>query len=166
MDKVNYKELKRREKVLNLEAAMQVKGGQRDRSSITILCYDTYELFQKINEKRVQVGQACLALSCLMVFSMFITNLDRFLHSECGFQCGYLLDSPSYSNLNLLDYILQRLSSKHNYIINMELFLDIALFILMTLYVLICIFYAIGKIGINYFSYGGIYKVKRQETLP
>lgn len=97
---------------------------------------------------------------------MFITNLDRLLHSECGFQCGYILETPKF--FNPLDFIFRRLSSKHNYIINMEMFLDILLFIIMTTYCLICIFFSIVKIGINFFSFGGSeqFKIKRRQTLP
>lgn len=98
-----------------------------------------------------------------MAGSMLITNLDRFMHSECGFQCGYLLETPQY--FNPLDYLLRRLSSKHDFIVNVEMFLDIALFVLMTIYCLICIYFSIVKIGINFFSYE-IFKVKRRETSP
>jgi len=94
---------------------------------------------------------------------MLITNLDRLLHSECGLECGYLLETPQY--FNPVDYILRRLSSKHDYIINVEMFLDIVLFVLMTIYCLICVFFSIVKIGINLFSYE-LHKVKRRETLP
>lgn len=99
----------------------------------------------------------------MIVYSLFISNLDRFLHSECGFSCGYLLETPQF--FNPLDYILRRLSSKHNYIINIEMFLDIILFVFITIYCLVCIFFSMVKIGINLFSYE-IYRVKRRETLP
>lgn len=118
---------------------------------------------QLVNVHRIEIGKACLATSFLISGSMLITNVDRFLHSECGFQCGYLLDEPTI--FNPLDYLLRRLSSKHNYIINVELYLDIALFFLMSLYCIVCIFFSFVKIGINLFTYE-IYKVKRRETLP
>lgn len=98
-----------------------------------------------------------------MVLGMVITNTDRFLHSECGFACGYLLETPHF--FNPLDWFLRRLSSKHNYIIRMELFLDIILFVLMSVYVVICVYWSIVKIGINFFTYE-LYRVKRRETLP
>jgi len=47
----------------------------------------------------------------------------------------------------------------------MEMFLDIFLFILMSLYCVICIFFSIVRIGLNFFSYE-IYRVKRRATLP
>merc|ERR1719329_155147 len=95
---------------------------------------------------------------------MFIILFDRYMNSECGFKCGYLLENP-VQYFNPLDHLLRRLSSKHEFIINMDLFLDTILFMLISVYCLICIFYSICKIGINFFSYE-IFKVKRRETLP
>lgn len=66
---------------------------------------------------------------------------------------------------NPLDYLLRRLSSKHDYFVNIEMYLDIALFVLMSLYCIVCIFFSFVKIGINFFTYE-IYKIKRRETLP
>ena len=116
-----------------------------------------------MNVHRIEIGKACLATSFVISGSMIITNVDRFMHSECGFQCGYLLDEPQI--FNPIDYLLRRLSSKHNYIIKMEMFLDIALFLIMSLYCIVCIYFSFVKIGINLFTYE-MYKVKRRETLP
>lgn len=74
-----------------------------------------------------------------------------------------MLDEPKI--FNPLDYLLRRLSSKHDYLVNIEMYLDIALFVLMSLYCIVCIFFSFVKIGINFFTYE-IYKVKRRETLP
>lgn len=103
-------------------------------------------------------------MSSLIVGSLFIYNLDRYLHSECGFKCGYLLENPKF--FNPLDYLLRRLSSKHNYIINMELFLDVILYVVMVTYCLICIFYSIVKMGVHFFEFSESIYVKRRETLP
>lgn len=45
------------------------------------------------------------------------------------------------------------------------MYLDIFLFVLMSLYCIVCIFFSFVKVGINFFTYE-IYKVKRRETLP
>lgn len=159
MDKENYKMFKRQEKLLSLQ-----QSGQRNVNYEESKLWRQISAFLKfVNMHRMEIGQGCLALSCIIACSMFITNLDRLLHSECGFKCGYFLESPQI--FNPLDYLLRRLSSKHNYIINMEMFLDILLFVLITLYCVICIFWSIVKIGINFFTYE-IYKVKRRETIP
>lgn len=113
---------------------------------------------------RVAIGVACLTLTLLIVYSMFITNLDRLLNSECGFNCGYLLEqTPSY--FNPLDYILLRLSSHHEKYFDIQMFLDTALFAAMLMYTFICILYGIVKIGINFFSLE-IYRLSRRDTLP
>ena len=116
-----------------------------------------------MNKHRIEVGKACLGMSILICASVAITNIDRFMNSECGFQCGYLLEAPKI--FNPIDYMLRRLSSKHDYFVDIELYLDIIFFVLMSFYLLACIFFSIVKIGINFFTYE-IYKVKRRSTIP
>jgi len=113
---------------------------------------------------RVAIGVACLTISVLIIYSMLITNIDRLLNSECGFNCGYLLEkTPSY--FNPLDYVLLRLSSHHEKYFDIQMFLDTALFATMLIYTFICILYGIVKIGINFFSLE-IYRLKRRDTMP
>jgi LMBR1 domain-containing protein 1 len=159
MDKANYKMYKRQERLLS----MHENGQHNSNFEQSKLWRQISQFLQFVNINRVDIGKVCLAFSCLVVYSLFISNLDRFLHSECGFACGYLLETPQF--FNPLDYILRRLSSKHDYIINMEMFLDILVFLFITIYCLICIYFSIVKIGINFFSVE-IYRVRRRETLP
>lgn len=118
---------------------------------------------QYVNEHRIDIGKGCLVASCLICGSMLISLVERFINSDCGFTCGYMLDYPMW--FHPLDYLFRRLSSKHNYIIKVELFLDIILFALMSLYCIVCIFFSFVKIGINLFTYE-VYKIKRRETMP
>lgn len=103
-------------------------------------------------------------MSLLIIYSMFINNVDRFFNSECGFKCGYMLDkTPSY--FNPLDWVLRKLSSHHERFYNIQLFLDTAFFGVILLYTFVCLLYGIIKIGINFFSLE-IYKIRRRDTMP
>ena len=113
---------------------------------------------------RVAIGVFCLKMSLLIVYSMMITNIDRFINSECGFKCGYLLEqSPRY--FNPLDSLLKFLSNHHENFYSVQLFLDTTFFTVILLYTFICILYGIVKIGINFFSLE-IYRIRRRDTMP
>lgn len=108
-DKALLKKLRKEEKILALQH--QKISNKLDNKRTSLWRY--ISMFLKLlTPFRVAIGVACLTLTLLIVYSMFITNLDRLLNSECGFNCGYLLEqTPSY--FNPLDYILLRLSSHH-----------------------------------------------------
>lgn len=57
---------------------------------------------------RTILGVAGLLLSLLLITSIIISASDRFIHSECGYSCGYVLDKHTY--YNPMDDILLRLS--------------------------------------------------------
>jgi len=121
-------------------------------------------LLKLLTPFRVAIGVACLVMSILIIYSMLITNIDRLLNSECGFNCGYLLDrSPSF--FNPLDYILLCLSSHHEKYLNIQLFLDTTLFAILQIYTFICVLYGIIKIGINFFRLE-LYRLRRRDTMP
>ena len=103
-------------------------------------------------------------VSLLTVYSILVTNLDRLLNSECGYQCGYMLEKGT-SFFNPVDAILLRLSSHHEKYFDIQLFLDTTIFALLLLYTFICILYGIIKIGISLFSFE-IYKIRKRDTMP
>ena len=160
-DKALLKKLRKEEKILEVQ---HLKISNRLDSKRTSLWRYISMFLKLLTPFRVAIGVACLILTLLIVYSMFITNLDRLLNSECGFNCGYLLEQPpSYSNP--LDYILLRLSSHHEKYFDIQMFLDTALFATMLIYTFICILYGIVKIGINFFSLE-LFKIKRRDTMP
>jgi LMBR1 domain-containing protein 1 len=113
---------------------------------------------------RVGFGISCLCMSFLIIYSMFINNLDRFFNSKCGFSCGYLMDhTPQY--FNPLDSILQLLSARHEHFYNIQLFLDTIFFTIVLMYTFICILYGVVKIGLAFIS-EEFHKIKRRETFP
>ena len=47
---------------------------------------------QLLTPFRVAIGLLCLKLSLLIMYSLFITNLDKLINSECGYKCGFILE--------------------------------------------------------------------------
>ena len=96
---------------------------------------------------RVIIGIICLVISLLIFVALFITSLDRLLHSKCGLNCGYVLDDMNYTNY--IDYLLLY-SSKY-------LHLDYFLFASINIYVFICSIYGFIKLGIRVCFFTVIY---------
>jgi hypothetical protein len=46
-------------------------------------------------------GAVMMSLSLLVVFSLLLTLVDRWLHSPCGWSCGYTLQDSAQQNLGL-----------------------------------------------------------------
>ena len=47
---------------------------------------------------RIVVGLALLGLSLLVVVSFVMSAIDRALHSDCKFECGFTLTTPNVMN--------------------------------------------------------------------
>lgn len=158
--------LRKQEKVLNQKQTKinnQLESNERKMQSYCGWKLVSYML-KVLTPFRVAIGICCLSMSCLIIYSMLINNIDRLLNSECGFKCGFLLDkSPSY--FNPLDSLLKVLSNHHENFYSIQLFLDTSFFALILLYTFICIIYGIVKIGINFFGLE-IYKIRRRDTMP
>jgi len=103
-------------------------------------------------------------MSCLVVYSLLINNLDRLLNSECGFKCGYVMQKRA-TMFNPLDYLLLRLSSHHEKYYDFNLFLDTTLFTVMLVYVFNCVLFGLVRIGISFLSLE-LYKIRRRDTMP
>mmetsp|Transcript_1409 Transcript_1409/g.2475 ORF Transcript_1409/g.2475 Transcript_1409/m.2475 type:complete len:176 (+) Transcript_1409:1243-1770(+) len=91
-DKAVLKRLRKEEKILmtkQMRISTKLQSDERKRKS----CWKVISFLLKLlTPFRVAIGVCLLGLSLLIIYSMLVNNLDRLLHSECGFQCGYLLD--------------------------------------------------------------------------
>jgi len=161
-DKFILKKLRKEEKILS---SKQVKISNKLEVQNKKSCWKFISMFLKLlTPFRVAIGVACLSMSLLIMYSMLVNNFDRLLNSDCGMKCGFLLDKgPSY--FNPLDSLLRRLSSFHENLWGIQLFLDTTLFSIILLYTFVCALYGIIKIGINFFSLE-IYRMKRRDTMP
>jgi len=113
---------------------------------------------------RVAIGIACLILTLLIIYSMIVNLIDKFINSRCGLKCGYLLDSPP-TYFNPMDFILIHLSAHTERLLSIHLFLDTIFFAIMLMYTFICIIYGLIKIGINFFGLE-LYRIKKRNTMP
>lgn len=75
-----------------------------------------------------------------MVGSIAITNLDRYLNSQCGFTCGYVIEK--YTFFNPLDFILVEMSKYYP--------LDFILFATILFYMFITCLYGLVRLGIKF----------------
>lgn len=101
------------------------------------------KIFTFLSPFRVIIGISLLCLSLLIFASLFITSLDRLLHSKCGFNCGYLLDDMNYTNY--LDFVLLY-SSRYFH-------LDYLMFTIINLYVYFCSIFGFVRLGIKIFLF-------------
>jgi LMBR1 domain-containing protein 1 len=144
---------------------MQISNKLQDEKNKNSLWRYITAFLKLLTPFRVCVGCCCLSMSILIIYSILITSIDRLINSECGFSCGYMLEkSPKY--FNPLDAILLKLSSYHERIFNIQLFLlDTFLFAIILLYTFICVLYGVIKLGINLFSLE-IYRINKRNTIP
>jgi LMBR1 domain-containing protein 1 len=113
---------------------------------------------------RVAIGAICLTMSILLMYSLFINNLERLFDSDCGAKCGFILTkSPQY--FNPLDSILLRLSSHHEKWFDVHASLDTTLFAALLIYVFICVIYGLVRIGIGFLS-SDLYRIRRTDSSP
>ena len=142
---------------------MKISNKLEEKKSTSLWRYISLVL-KLLTPFRVAIGVVCLIMNLLIIYSMLITNIDRILSSECGFNCGYMVDKTP-NLFNPLDFILLSLSSHHKKYMNIQLFLDTILFAIILIHTFICVLYGIVKIGINFFSLE-LYRIKKRDTVP
>lgn len=88
---------------------------------------------------RITIGFGCLMFSLLLIAALVISNIDRFMHSKCGFACGYFIES--YTLFNPLDWLLTKLSILFP--------LDLVFMTMMLLYIFITCLFSIIRLGVK-----------------
>lgn len=120
---------------------------------------ETDQVFNKVltvlTPFRVIIGIVFLVLSILILSSLLTTSIDRYLHSKCGLDCGFLLDDKNYTNY--LDYLMLYSSRFFH--------LDYILFAIINLYVFICSLYGFVKLGVKFLIFTW-FEIKKQSTNP
>jgi len=150
-----------RERTRSLQEKMNRKGqlSAKEKKELTRLRDDETNIDRKINKIssmiesdqlfskflqlmtpfRVVIGISCLVVSILILVSLLTTSIDRYLHSKCGLNCGYVLDDMNYNNY--LDLSLLQLSRYFH--------LDFVFFAIINIYVYICSIYGFVKLGVR-----------------
>ena len=122
--------LKRKEKYLNLKNEKIIELGTQSKS--------LQKIFKIISPFRIIIGICCLVLSLAIFASLALTTYDKVLNSQCGFNCGYIIQEKTL--LNPIDTLFVYSSYYFP--------LDYLLFFIFTLYIFICTLYGIIKFGI------------------
>eukprot|EP00922_Rhytidocystis_sp_ex-Travisia-forbesii_P063136 GHVS01093971.1.p1 GENE.GHVS01093971.1~~GHVS01093971.1.p1 ORF type:complete len:358 (+),score=41.45 GHVS01093971.1:605-1678(+) len=110
---------------------------------------------------RLAAGCVMLALSLLLFASLLLSNIDRLLHSTCGWRCGFVIAEPAGVDRfwTPLDAALLSLS---------EYFpVDFVFFSTVVLYVFTASLYALLRLGIRWLCIApNNYAIKPHKTKP
>eukprot|EP00922_Rhytidocystis_sp_ex-Travisia-forbesii_P047200 GHVS01070318.1.p1 GENE.GHVS01070318.1~~GHVS01070318.1.p1 ORF type:complete len:528 (+),score=76.71 GHVS01070318.1:289-1872(+) len=110
---------------------------------------------------KMAAGCAMLVLSLLVFVSLLFSIVDRWLHSRCGWRCGFVLTEPSGGDRfwTPLDAVLLNLS---------EYFpVDFAFFCVVVVYVFAASLYAVLRLGIRWLCVApNNYAIRPHKTKP
>lgn len=134
--------LKREERHLNLKSTkIQSSIEEKESRSSQLSWRLISKILRFVTPFRIAMGTTCLCLSLIIVSSIVITNTDRLLNSECGFSCGFRVDSNSrYNPLDRFFLVLSKVFP-----------LDLLFMGMLLFYVFVTCIFGIVKIGINFF---------------
>jgi LMBR1 domain-containing protein 1 len=104
---------------------------------------------------RIVLAIPLLLLSFLIVVSMTITVIDKFLHSPCGPSCGYALDSPQI--INPIDQALRFL--------NQFFPLDAIAFAGLVIYIYFACVHGMVSLGVRILVWK-LYSIKKGNSYP
>ena len=104
---------------------------------------------------RVLIGIFCLIMTLMIFISLLLTSLDRYLHSECGYQCGFVINENKYKNI--IDYVLLSTSKYYH--------LDHLLFAIVNLYMFISAIFGFCTIGIKFLCVT-LFEIQKRSTNP
>lgn len=104
---------------------------------------------------RVMIGLVMLSCSWLIVASLLLTSIDRFLHSTCGMQCGYAIKERLV--FNPADEIFLRLASVFP--------LDFIFLGFLVMYIFAASVQGIVRLGIRIMCFS-MYSLKPHKSLP
>mmetsp|Transcript_31229 Transcript_31229/g.57089 ORF Transcript_31229/g.57089 Transcript_31229/m.57089 type:complete len:542 (+) Transcript_31229:84-1709(+) len=139
---------------------------QREQRNLTQYNYRLQELEQRAGALipqillclvpfRFAIGVSMLVTSLLVVLSLLITLVDRFLHSSCGWECGYSVKARSI--FNPTDEVL---------LVSSRFFpLDFIILGFIVLYAFAASVYGIAGLGIRFLCIN-IYTLRSRRSLP
>lgn len=110
--------------------------------------------WNRLTPIRFLFGLIFFFLGSLIIVSLSLTTIDKFLNSSCKYSCGFAIDHRHI--INPTDMILTITSSYFP--------LDLVIFALLIIYVFACSVYGISSLGIRFCGFQ-IYKLIPQATL-
>jgi len=165
-DQEQMKELKREHRRLqSLKTARARRSGHGGGSSVSRLgaggVSDGQELswsdkcWNFLVPIRMAIGILFIGLSLLIITSLSITVVDKFLHSDCGASCGYTLSKSTI--LNPIDEALKKLAQAFP--------MDCLAFGGLTLYIFLACVSGVVGLGVRFFIFH-LYTVHKGRTMP
>lgn len=112
-------------------------------------------LLQCLTPFRWIIGMAMMAISLLIVSSLFLTLVDRLLHSPCGMSCGFTLNERQI--FNPADEIFLRLSRFFP--------VDFVILSILVLYIFCASVFGIIGLGIRVLCFS-MYALRPRKSLP
>lgn len=103
-DRYLLKRLRKEEKILETKQVLIANKMDKKNTNSTSAWRYISLLLKLVTPFRVAIGFGCLAMSSLFILAVFTTCFERFAKSECGLNCGYLLERHTW--FNLLDSLL------------------------------------------------------------
>lgn len=103
-DRYLLKRLRKEEKMLETKQILIANKMDKKKSHPTSTWRYISLLLKLVTPFRVAIGFTCLIMSALFALSVFTTSFERFVKSQCGFNCGYLLERHTW--FNFLDSLL------------------------------------------------------------
>jgi LMBR1 domain-containing protein 1 len=147
-DKKQYQLLKRKEKRLQdlVSSRTSAASGVTDWFS---------KIWNALAPLRIVVGLAFLGLSFLIVVSYVLSAIDRAMHSECKFACGFTLSTPNV--MNPIDMALTRFSKVFP--------LDYIVFGGLTAYIFLCSIAGLVSVGVRLLCWK-LYDIEKRKSMP
>eukprot|EP00405_Crypthecodinium_cohnii_P038956 CAMPEP_0206546036 /NCGR_PEP_ID=MMETSP0325_2-20121206/12474_1 /ASSEMBLY_ACC=CAM_ASM_000347 /TAXON_ID=2866 /ORGANISM="Crypthecodinium cohnii, Strain Seligo" /LENGTH=534 /DNA_ID=CAMNT_0054045099 /DNA_START=113 /DNA_END=1714 /DNA_ORIENTATION=- len=112
-------------------------------------------LLQFLIPFRWAIGISMMGISLLVVVSLLMTLLDRLIHSDCGWQCGYALQERRL--FNPADDIFMYLSRVFP--------LDFLVLGILVLYIFVSSVYGIVSLGVRFLCFN-VYTLLPQRSMP
>merc|ERR1712046_215778 len=113
------------------------------------------QLLQCLVPFRWMIGISMMFISLLVVTSLFLTLLDRLLHSSCGWSCGYTLKERLI--FNPIDEIFLRLAKVFP--------VDFVILAIQVLYIFTASVFGIIGLGIRIFCFN-VYSLRVRKSMP
>jgi LMBR1 domain-containing protein 1 len=148
-DRNKYNQLKKEERQLRQKQERGLdRSGENQTDCVTAL-WDLCAPF------RLVLGLILLAFSLLIVISLLLSTIDKFMHSKCGSSCGWAIETTTLPNP--LDICLNALAPFFP--------LDFVLFGVLVLYIFLATVHGLVMIGVRMFIWK-LYSFHPHRTMP
>eukprot|EP00002_Diphylleia_rotans_P024302 TRINITY_DN4794_c0_g1_i5.p1 TRINITY_DN4794_c0_g1~~TRINITY_DN4794_c0_g1_i5.p1 ORF type:complete len:543 (+),score=104.36 TRINITY_DN4794_c0_g1_i5:97-1725(+) len=142
-DQKKLRQLQQEQKIMERQATQQ-----RSQSSCAtlLICLRPFSVF---------LGFVWMMFNFLLIITLFLSSLDRSANSLCGFECGFILDKPTYPNP--IDTVLVFFSPYFP--------TDLVIIAIVVVDILVCTIYGIYRLGVRFVCVQ-LYSLRFKRTVP